>query len=356
MVVDNHHFFELIQIALKRRTCFSVTPSAKEWDGLLIESTKQSLVGVLSVVFDRIPKEQLPPLPLMMDWLGQAQCIRIQSKIADESSKGLSSFFGKVGYRSTIMKGQGIALYYPDPLLRQSGDVDILVDGKMEDIISYCKEHWTIDHIGIKNLVITNHPDVKVEVHFIPSWFYSPFSNRRFVTWYKSEWNNLFNDTEKGFCVPHTLFNLVFCMVHIYKHLFDEGIGLRQMMDYYYVLLHSNKEERNSALVILNSFGMGSFVGAVMFVMKVVFDLENERLLCAYDKQLGGKLLSDIMIGGNFGHYNVKNSHGKENRVQHGIRNVRHNLALLKDYPSEVVWSPVWKCWHWCWRKKKGYL
>lgn len=90
--------------------------------------------------------------------------------------------------------------------------------------------------------------------------------------------------------------------------------------------------------------------------MKEIFILEDEYLLCAPSEKYGKKLLKDIEQGGNFGHFNQGNKHGKENRIQRGLRNLRHNMNLLLDYPSEVIWSPFWKIWHWGWRKINGYL
>jgi len=161
---------------------------------------------------------------------------------------------------------------------------------------------------------------------------------------------------ERGFATPTIKFNLVYSLIHIYRHLFDEGIGLRQMMDYYYIMQHSIETERSEAYRALCNLGMKRFVSAAMYVMVGVYSMNQQYLLCEPSEKYGTKLLNSILEGGNFGHYNNKNAHGKENRIQRGIRNIRHNLSVLSDYPSEVLWSPIWKCWHWCWRKWNGYL
>ena len=41
----------------------------------------------------------------------------------------------------------------------------------------------------------------------------------------------------------------------------------------------------------------------------------------------------------------------KESNLSHGLRKVKHNFRLFSSYPSEVLWSPLFKLWHLFWRK-----
>lgn len=350
-------FRELLLISIGEQDSFSKLPSDMTWRWLFLESQKQSLVGVSLSGIERLPSEQRPPKELLIEWIGTAEWIEQLNRQQIGKIREIATVFEKGGFRSCILKGQGVAELYPQPLRRQCGDIDLWVDGSREDIVKFCRGRWQIDHVDVKNMVIDNIPDVHLEVHFIPSWFYSPFTNRKFKRWFRLQWDEQFtNHSANGYSKPTIAFNLVYCLVHIYKHQFDEGIGLRQMMDYYYLLHHSTVEERGQAYTTIRSLGMGKFAAATMHVMNELFALKYEYLLCQSDERLGEKLLEDILIGGNFGQYDKRNAHGKENRLTHGIRNIRHNVDLLLDYPSEVLWSPLWKCWHWCWRKKHGYL
>ena len=45
--------------------------------------------------------------------------------------------------------------------------------------------------------------------------------------------------------IPTMEFNLIFQLTHIYAHLMNEGIGLRQLLDYYYVLCDFYKVYQN---------------------------------------------------------------------------------------------------------------
>ena len=128
-------------------------------------------------------------------------------------------------------------------------------------------------------------------------------------------------------------------------------------MDYYCIITHSTPNERNEAFATLKCFGLSKFVGAVMYVLKRVFCIEKELMLCESDATEGAFLLEEILRGGNFGQYDDRNLHlPTESHIKRGIENVKHNLRFLTHYPNEVVWAPVWKVWHWCWRNWKGYM
>ena len=45
--------------------------------------------------------------------------------------------------------------------------------------------------------------------------------------------------------IPTVEFNIIFQLTHIYSHLMNEGIGLRQLVDYYYVLCDFYKVYQN---------------------------------------------------------------------------------------------------------------
>ena len=128
-------------------------------------------------------------------------------------------------------------------------------------------------------------------------------------------------------------------------------------MDYYMTLqkvsagmMHSDVAE------ILNRLGLMKFAGALMYVLNEVFGLDRQQMICPPDEMEGKFLLSEIMQGGNFGKYDERNGERKKNRIARGFATMKRNMRYISSYPSEILWAPVWKMWHWCWRKKHGYI
>ena len=147
---------------------------------------------------------------------------------------------------------------------------------------------------------------------------------------------------------PTLAFNRVYILVHIYRHLFHEGIGLRQLLDYYFVLHQGfTEEERTETMRTLRSLRMQRFTAAVMWVLQEVFAMDDRYLLTDPNEVEGRFLLSEIMLAGNFGHYDerIKRS-AKVTEWGLFCRRVGRNLRFLRSYPSEVLWSPFFKLWH----------
>lgn len=89
---------------------------------------------------------------------------------------------------------------------------------------------------------------VDVEAHFRPLFLDSPFRNWRLQRWFLDNAQFGLHDAKVADAVlpvPTVSFNAVYQLCHIYRHLFDEGIGLRQLLDYYFVLraLHIEQGE-----------------------------------------------------------------------------------------------------------------
>lgn len=201
--------------------------------------------------------------------------------------------------------------------------------------------------------------DVEVEVHYRPSWMYNPFTNRKLQKFFIANKGLQFSnkDEKVGFTYPTIGFNLVYSLIHINRHIFEEGIGLRQLVDYYYILKHSSSEERKEAYSHLCQLSLKKFVAAIMYIEKEALGIDDVFLLCAPDIKEGKFLLDEIIRGGNFGQHDSRNEwYDKDCRFKRGIFHLKRNCRYLKHYPSEVMWIPAWSIWHWCWRIRKGFL
>ena len=140
----------------------------------------------------------------------------------------------------------------------------------------------------------------EVEVHFRPCYAHSPLRNWRMQRWFEDHSDMCMkNMTHIGFAVPTASVNVVYQMCHLFSHYFDEGIGLRQLMDYYFTLRvwHNDVMEckdlqtqgmwskglgtpvmsKEEVMAVIRSFGMGKFAGAVMWVLNEVFGGVNEN-------------------------------------------------------------------------------
>lgn len=362
-------FFELLQIALGNRERLSVTPSEAEWTELFSFAQEQTLVGIAFTGIELLPVEQRPPKMLLMQWYSLANLIKVRNAEQDRKSLAVANRFLKDCFKSVMLKGQGMAKLYAKGEYRVPGDIDIWLEGDRKTIMNWVSDYSPKNAPVYHNVSICPIGGTEIEVHFTPSWMNCYFTNRKLQNFFRQYAKKIFCNeehlviSEDGSCcykqlpVPPLEFNRVFILVHIYRHLFGEGIGLRQLMDYYHVLCQGfTEEERSETLNILKSLKMLRFAGAVMYVLQTVFGMKDAFLLLPPDEKEGRFLLNEIMQAGNFGHYDKRIKRvANESALHVFLRRTIRNLRFIRSYPSEVLWTPLFKIWHFTWRKYHGY-
>lgn len=357
-------FFELIQVALGKRKDLSVLPTDETWKSLFAEARRQTLLGFLFTAVQKLPREQQPCREMALRWFAVAEQIRAHNVKADFAAVKLSEELRRDGFRCVILKGQGNALLYPDARSRNPGDIDVWIDGTRRQIVGRLKAAGTKSGAVYHNVAYPAVDGVAVEAHFTPSWMFSPVTNGRLQHWFRQQKEAQFAnkvrlpDIDAEISVPTIGFNRIYVLVHIYRHLFGEGIGLRQVLDYYYVLKQGfSEEERLETVRTLARLGMKPFTAAMMYVMQEVFGMEREMMLLPPDNIRGKELLYEILAAGNFGHYDTRRKYRPENTgtVELFVRRTLRNWKFVRNYPSEALWTPFFKLWHFFWRKFHGW-
>lgn len=390
-------FVELIQIALGTRTVLSRIPSDNDWQQIYETAAKQSLVGVVLSGIEKIRATNIElsvPKILLLQWIGEIQMIEQQNKKLNDAAEHLTRIFKNGGLRSCVLKGQGVARMYDVrckksdvrsqnseqssessrvqefkgssglsgslSLRRQPGDIDLWVEGGREKVLQFLKSSYLKTGTVVIHHVDTSIIDgVETEVHFLPSYSYNYLRYVKYKKFFKEEANQQFNhfDEQVGFAYPTNRFNAVYLMMHIFRHVFHEGIGLRQLMDYYFVLTHLTDEERKWAYGKLKWLGVEKVTSAVMYVMKAVFLMDDKYLLCGPSEKSGKYLLEEIIAGGNFGKFGeqFESAHSGSSFNLY-LKNLKRLGKVYSLCPSEVLWAPIWKPSHWMWRKWKGYV
>ena len=214
---------------------------------------------------------------------------------------------------AAILKGQGVATLYGElSPYRQSGDIDIWVKGGYHKVCDYVQCTYPTDDLAYHRFHYHYFKDIEVELHHRPTLMRNLFDDRKLAKWYNSfDANSFVYLEDKGFAIPPIEFNRIFILTHIYRHFLFEGIGLRQVMDYYYVLKANKGAGREEMSKLLNKLRSGNFGRG--------------------DNRFNYKYLSTFR------------------------RMSVHGAHLMLHYPSEVIWTPIWLIYHkvWKWNKKR---
>ena len=463
--------FAFLKYCLGYKRNMSRMIAGMDWQELYSFASKQALLGLCFEGIERLGKEyseelRLNPIgrELLMTWMGKAQQIRRQNMKVNAVASKLYSMLREDGLRCCILKGQGNALIYPNAYSRNPGDIDVWVNASRERIMEYAQKKFELgDDIRLQHLE-TSLDGVPVELHFFPCTMNNPIYNARLQKWFKRnadlQCSNVVSlpDGIGEIAIPTTAFNVVYQLTHLYHHFFDEGIGMRQIFDYYYVVCDFYKVYQNSSKITPSLFfdkasctrqfeselslhslaslfplkegstshpdpltlrgeggnrptrcseplrskdggpskvspdcagwdrlsiegdnsagsttvvtsyastaldvaqrelkylGLWKFAGAVMYVLKEVLGLSEDKMIVPVDEKRGRLLLAEILDGGNFGRHFTKyagfthQSMGKKYFLK-----IWRNMHFVRYYPAEALCEPLFRTWHFFWRLK----
>ena len=248
-MIKTSAIFLFLNYCLGKKVDMSMVVAKIDWRQLYNFASRQALLGFCFDGIERLTKEfseELKQNPmgrdLLMTWMGAAQQIRRQNMKVNAVAGKLYSKFREDGLRCCILKGQGNALMYPNPYSRTPGDIDVWVNASREQITEYAKKHFKLgDDIRYQHIE-TSVDGVPVELHFFPCTMNNPIHNARLQKWFKRNADLQCSNVVSlpagigEIAIPTTAFNVVYQLTHLYHHFFDEGIGMRQIIDYYYVV------------------------------------------------------------------------------------------------------------------------
>ena len=377
-------FFEFLRFCIG--TVQEVPSSLKgaDWRVLYAMARKQCLVGVLFDGIKRLPADVGMDKGLLFQWMAQNQTLRKANARLDKAAVEVAEWFGRKGFRTCVLKGQGNALLYPPGMERTPGDIDLWVDGGDRKVVSFVRSLSPDEKVCYHHIGFPEYNGVEVEVHFRPSFLFCFRHNRRLQGYYERVMDEQFAHRvklgEQGkVAVPKAEFNLIFQLTHIFTHLMNEGIGLRQLLDYFFLLkntdfggntdgdgflLNTNCTDDTDRIVgnadgvdrrllqdELRRLGLWEFAGAVMYIMKEVFGLEDNRLIVPPDVKRGRLVLKEVLEAGNFGQYDKRNWFG-HSALGHNLQRLYRDMRLVRYFPAEDLSEHFFRIWHFLWRKR----
>ena len=266
-MIKTSAIFLFLNYCLGKKVDMSMVVAKIDWRQLYNFASRQALLGFCFDGIERLGQEypdELKKNPiardLLMTWMGKAQLIRRQNMKVNAVADKLFSVLREDGFRCCILKGQGNALMYPNPYSRTPGDIDVWVNASRERIMEYAQKKFELeDDIRLQHLE-TSLDGVPVELHFFPCSMNNPIYHARLQKWFRRnadlQCSHIVRlpDGAGDIAIPTMAFNVVYQLTHLYHHFFDEGIGMRQIIDYYYVVCDFYKVYQNSSKITPSLF------------------------------------------------------------------------------------------------------
>ncbi len=462
--------FAFLKYCLGSKEDMSRVIAGMNWQQLYSFASKQAILGLCFEGIERLGKEYPEELrqnpigrELLMTWMGKAQQIRRQNMKVNAVASKLFSMLREDGLRCCILKGQGNALMYPNAYSRNPGDIDVWIDASRERIMEYAQKKFELgDDIRLQHLE-TSLDGVPVELHFFPCSMNNPIYHARLQKWFRRnadlQCSHIVGlpDGAGDIAIPTSSFNVVYQLTHLYHHFFDEGIGMRQIIDYFLVVNDFSKNvfldtdfsnhpvnfsnhpvplskegstfspspsssgsgdvtapsrcseplrskvggaskpspgcagwdrrgvsgdtssvscssapgssitsvssasttdsSASTALDVvqreLKYLGLWKFAGAVMYVLKEVLGLSEDKMIVPMDEKRGRLLLAEILDGGNFGrHFSKYGGFTHQSMGKKYFLKIWRNMHFVRYYPAEALCEPLFRTWHFFWRLK----
>jgi len=353
-------FFQLIRFALEKGRPVPECARQADWDALYDISMKQTLAGIVYHAIKQLPDDMQPKDDLAIKWLLRGEKIRHRNQLLNAECMRQCRELAQQGLRTCLLKGQGNALLYPTPYMRTPGDIDLWTDESREKVIRTIRRLHPATTLETMHIAYTVGKKIPVEVHFYPSYANYIVSDMRLKRYFREQASEQFAnhvclpEYSDPICVPTVAFNRIYQLSHIYRHLFYEGIGLRQVIDYYYLLRQGFTAEEKAAFEqTARHLKLYRFACGLMYILRDTLGLAEEYLIAPADEADGQFILSEIMTAGNMGHHDPRFGDTRNETTLHRfVRKRKRSLAFVGKYGMEAIAEPFSTTRQWIWAKR----
>lgn len=327
--------------------------SPEEWQALYIHSRRQAVQGIVYDGALLLPKPLRPPHSLILRWTVDVDQWERMNRQHIEVLCALNRFFAtEPSVPFEVIKGLALSCYYPHPLHRICGDIDLYFGSaaavrqaakKLEASGVYVKYGANNDaSCLIGQVVIELHPEL-IELH-------SPFIRQSLREWEKkvfctvaSSVKPVYHDIPVSVPTPEAHHLLV--STHILKHLLNEGIGLRQLCDAAILLKGLAQEtDRTELERLCRRFGIWKWSCLLYSFLSEHLGLDESYV--PFRKHYNTEtLMTEIWESGNFGFYDERRGERPEGKWKNKLyttRQIARKAQLFFTYaPAETFWWPA---------------
>lgn len=315
MTVKYNSFYEMLQIL---RHLFGGEAIVEEYDrsGVAAEAQRQALSGLVAEYVANHDTRMSHTEKML--YVSQIVNIERKNRRMNGQVAWLAGLLDNNGIRYAVMKGQTVARFYPNPLLRMPGDIDVYVAEK--DFSRACRlleeQGYTKTDFTMLHATYSKKGCAEVEVHFavqklqwLPHYRFLQSVTRGRVDSSAARYTVI--DGQDVAILPAEL-ELLLYTVHAFNHVLNGGLGLRHVTDW---MLCVNDIGRDSIDIdifktYLSKTGMLRMFRVLGYIcsrhlgmpLDTWFWRESGLSYNARDRRIGEKLLSWIEVAGNFGH------------------------------------------------------
>ena len=236
--IDNQQaFYFLLQAGLWNKEVHQRVDEVFDCLEIYRLAEEQSVLGLVIVGLEK--SDIKPPQALLLQWIGEVQMLEQRNKAMNKFIGTLVDKLRMADVYTLLVKGQGVAQCYQNPLWRACGDVDLLLSEKnykkANSILSMMASSIDEENHYNKHIAMTI-DDWTVELHgTLRSGLWKKLDRElnkvQRSVFYEGKVRSWMNGNTQVF-LPAPDEDVVFVFSHILQHFYKEGIGLRQICDW----------------------------------------------------------------------------------------------------------------------------
>ena len=348
-------FFALLRAGLWNREpegdCFPLQPEI--WKRVYMLACKQTVEGVVYDGIMKLPDHYYPPKELLLNWVVKVDSIEKRNKRMNKVVSELSEIFAQNQITAILVKGQGVASCYEEPLHRICGDVDWFFPDKQH----FKRANKLFAKNGIK---------VEKQAKFSKAYTWRGFliehhcrlldiddpfciSYLRRLLQQEYAYAMDLNVNEQLVRLPSPLLMHVSVNAHILKHILTSGLGIRHLCDSARVCCaYPHAMETETAEKVYRKLGIYRWMQLLNHSLVNHLGMPDKYLpFPLAPPQNSEQMMQDILHSGNFGIYGGPLSKStdapRKNKkaYYHWIERLIRYVRYVRYAPSEACWNPV---------------
>ena len=213
-------FFQFIRLGLWRngKKCIGRSVSPDEWEQLFRMAHSQ---GVTGLFIDGVSQsEARPDESLWNQWIAHLFLLKQANRYIAKRGEAWIKRLADAGISASVFKGSSVGAWYPEPLHRSYGDIDIVIGHGWDRLESLLKQEGGEPYRKDGDeIVLEEKNGLWVEFHRHREYLYNPQTNMRL----QQRCRNAKPDDRELY--------LVCLILHIQRHFMTYGIGLKQVCD-----------------------------------------------------------------------------------------------------------------------------
>ena len=215
-----HLFFRYIRMGLwKRVEAYHGQPlTAEDWEQLFRMAHSQAVTGLL---IDGVAQDTMRPDNGLWDqWVAHLFFLERANRYIAQRGEAWIEKLAQAGISATVFKGSSVASWYPEPLHRSHGDVDMVITDGWNKLDAFLEqEGWKPYRSQEDEIVLEEKNGLLVEFHRHWECLYNPWTNGRL--------QKICRKAQPGDREVY----LVCLILHIQRHFLTYGVGLKQVCD-----------------------------------------------------------------------------------------------------------------------------